>query len=388
MKNIVLTTMVILTFLCPLFSQYATVHLDDNKNYFNDGQALTAEKSLMFTGLIPEGMKMLEISVLSYKDDAGQSPLYKAVWQGKGISEMQNFAVPVNYKLRASEKYDFRFDYFRGLDNAEKQQIEQDIRANVEAYLAAVAEGEKNIKLDKSPRKIVEGLNDILERLLQYYRPADLKTRVEFSEIVLLKIKRLEDANLAQSYSKKDSTMSIAEYRENTRAELIEDLHEQLDREVARILSPEWLVLSKTRLVDNYETEGKQNALSVSFGYGGAYLSGKFSENFDYGSSPYLGLSVPLGNSAFAPKALSNASFTLGAFTKNFTDNQGKEITGVLFNRPWYAGLDYKLFQFIRFNAGATFLQEIGTDGSKGSVAVRPFVGVGARINLNFSLEK
>lgn len=388
MKNFALITTIILTFLCPLVAQYTTVQLDDNKNYFNDGQPLSSEKALMFTGELPDNIKFLEISVLPYKNKDNRVALYTTTWRMPADASSRNFSAPMNYKLRASEKYDFQFDYFRNLNQSEKDRLEQDILANISAYLDVNISGDKSIKLLKNHKKIMEGMNDILHNSLLYYRSNNGQPLIQFSDIVSLKLQKLESENLSKDFVKKDSTTTVTQVRNQTRDALVDDLKDQVNREITRMIDAEWMILDKTRIVDDYETESKQNFLSVSFGYGGAYLSGKVSENFDYGSSPYLGLSVPLGNSTFAPKILSNASFTLGAFTKNFENNEGREISGVLFNRPWYAGLDYKLFQFIRFNAGATFLQGVQGDGSRGEVSIRPFIGVGARLNLNFSLEK
>lgn len=388
MKYLILTALALLTVFNSVFAQYTTVQLDAGKDYFNDGQPLVSEKPLMFTGVLPADIRLVEVIVLPHKDKDSRVPLYQASFSAPEGTEMQNFAVPMNFKLRSSEKYDFHFNYFRELNGDEKEQIRRYISDNIEAYLNVNLTGEKNIKLEKSPKKLTEGMNDILRTALTDYRKADVNTQTQFSEIVTLKAEYLEKEDLSRDYVKKDSTMTLAQVRENARRAATDDMTEQLNREIDQIIEGDWLILDRTRVVNDYETESKQNFLSVSFGYGGAYLSGKLSEDFDYGSSPFLGLSVPLGNSTFAPKVLSNASLTLGAFTQNFENNDGREISGVLFNRPWFAGLDYKLFQFVRFTGGATFLQGVEGDGSKGEVNVRPFIGVGARINLNFSLEK
>ncbi len=384
MKNITLTAAVILTFLCQAVAQYGNIRLDSEKNYFNDGQPLVAEKALMFNGIVPDNIEMVEVTVLPHKDKDNRSALYQTRWNAPQDKEVTEFSVPMNFKLRSSEKYDFRFDYFRELNEVEKANLRSDIQANVNAYLDVNLKGDDNLKLENKPKRIIEGMNEILDNALFYLRSQGATARRDFSDITALKLERLDDSDLIKDLAKRDTTMSKVQARQF----VINDTKEQINREIEQIVSGDWLILESTRLVDDYETESKANFLSVSFGYGGAYLSGKFKEDFDYGSSPFIGLSVPLGNSTFAPKVLSNASLTLGAFTQNFENNEGREISGVLFNRPWFAGLDYKLFQFVRFTGGATFLQGVSGDGSRNEVSVRPFIGVGARINLNFSLEK
>ena len=384
MKNITLTAAVILTFLCQAFAQYGNVRLDANKNYFNDGQPLVAEKALMFNGTVPENIEMIEVTVLPHKDKDNRSALYQTRWDAPKNANVTEFSVPMNFKLRSSEKYDFRFDYFRSLNESEKQQLRADIQANVNAYLDVNLKGDDNLKLENKPKRIMEGMNKILDNALFYLRSQGATARRDFSDVTALKLERLDDSDVIKDLAKRDSTLTKIGARES----VINDTKDQINREIEQIVSGDWLILEESRLVNDYETESRANFLSVSFGYGGAYLSGKFSEDFDYGSAPFVGLSVPLGNSTFAPKVLSNASLTLGAFTRNFENEDGREVSGVLFNRPWFAGLDYKLFQFVRFTGGASFLQGVSGDGSKNEVSVRPFIGVGARINLNFSLEK
>ena len=100
----------------------------------------------------------------------------------------------------------------------------------------------------------------------------------------------------------------------------------------------------------------------------------------------------PLANSTLAPKFLRNSSLTLGAFLQDFEDTDGNKVTGFLVGTPTYLGLDYKLFEFIRFNAGATFLEKekVGqmSDDITSSLLVRPFIGLSARIDLTVSLGK
>ena len=81
----------------------------------------------------------------------------------------------------------------------------------------------------------------------------------------------------------------------------------------------------------------------------------------------------------------------MGVFTKNLEGDGGKEISGPLVGRPFYLGLDYKLFQFVRFNAGGAVLEEpelAGMDNSNKRIFVQPFIGLSAKINLSLSLDK
>lgn len=157
-------------------------------------------------------------------------------------------------------------------------------------------------------------------------------------------------------------------------------------------MNKEWNKRMISRHVDDQETEKRRGAFSINAGYGGVYLGGDL-DDFSYGNAPYLGLSFPMANSTLAPKFLRNSSLTIGAFLQDFEDGDGNKVTGFVVGRPIYLGLDYKLFEFIRFNAGATFLEKekiAGPDDPDliSSLLVRPFIGLSAKVDLSVSLGK
>ena len=87
----------------------------------------------------------------------------------------------------------------------------------------------------------------------------------------------------------------------------------------------------------------------------------------------------------------------VGVFINNFKDDSGVELTGPIFKRPYYVGLGYKVFRFVRVNAGATFLEDISTAGVNGindltgledRVVIRPMIGISAEIKLWTSLAE
>jgi len=366
-------------------AQYTTVTYDYSKNYFNEGQAIPAEKLLMFTGAVPENSYRVELTIHSHK---GNNVLYKATWKGEPRS---SFSIPINYRLRASDKYDFQVDYFSPVGTRERESLQEQVLTRLYNYVDANLELEKkSFDLEKRSKKMLRELNAILGTTLQDYRVDGLNTELVLSEAIQQKLEQLEDADLTRGITAKDSTRM--KKIELVAAERRLELQAQLEGEVAQFFSNDLLKLTDSRYIDNYETEAKKSTLSINVGYGGVYLDGKLSEDLTYGDAPYVGLAIPLGNSTFAPRFLSNASLTLGIFTDNFEDENGNEVTGIIFDRPLYLGLDYKLFQFVHFNAGATLLETMETSGSVDAsntqLEIRPFIGLGTRIDLNFSIPK
>ena len=87
MKKLTLALVVTLGVVCTAYSQYMTINYDLEKNYFNEGQPLPAEKTLMFTGLVPQGVDIIEISILRPKRRATK---IASTWlRGKTLTTMR-----------------------------------------------------------------------------------------------------------------------------------------------------------------------------------------------------------------------------------------------------------------------------------------------------------
>ena len=304
----------------------------------------------------------------------------------------------MNQRLRASTKYDIEITYFKPVSKSDSEALNDRLTEKLHSFIDFnLTDGKKGIKLMRSEKKMVAAMNEMVQNDMKNYRNSVQVPYVGFSELVAMKLKQIKSTSIkvekstAETKAERKSIQSAG--KAQIRQDLIDELKDLVSKETQDITAGNWSVLADSRYVDNYETEGKQSSFAVNFGYGGVYLSGKVSDNLTYGNSPYLGLSFPLGNTTFAPKVLSNSSITLGAFVNNFTDENNNTVTGPVFGRPIYLGLDYKLFQFVRFNAGATLLEgmkakdETNLDFTK-TIYVRPFIGLSAKINLAIGLDK
>lgn len=390
MKKCILFLIVCIGLVLPIFSQFTTISYDLERNYFNEGQPLPSEKSLMFSGIVPDDVKVIEITILPGKARGDRDMLYRTSWIDVDNNTNTNFSLAINYQLRSSEKYDFRIDYFSAINEADQEALGSMITNRIKAYLETyiLIKG-RQIDLAKSEKKMAAEMENIVAEALAEYRTRDGQQFVGFSETIEQAL-----ANLGKmAFEKKDSTVNQNETRRNAVDQQIARLQGIVDAEVMQIMHNEWNKQVISRYVDDQETEKKKGTFSINAGYGGVYLDGNL-DNFTYGSSPYLGLSFPLANSTLAPKFLRNSSLTIGAFLQNFEDEDDNNITGFVVGRPIYLGLDYKLFEFIRFNAGATFLEKeeinnsIGENKVISSLLVRPFIGLSAKVDLSVGLGK
>ncbi|MCO6477051.1 MAG: hypothetical protein J5I94_10550, partial [Phaeodactylibacter sp.] len=386
--------LVILLFFTFLFSsleaQYATVNFDYEKARFGENQPLPAETPIIFTGPIRADVDIVEVRIYSYKGKEKSGPLVSADWKRpEDNTGATNFNVLANYKLRASKKYDIEITYFRPVSERERQALAERLARTMEVYLdTQMGNGGKRISFQQSSRKILREMNELAASILSEYRRRSDEPIPTFSDLVEMKIEQVESVKLPKE-GKEEAGEDVSA-RMQQRSQLIQELRALVELEIRAMANKNLLIFADSRYVDDYRTEDKSGYFAINAGYGGVYLGGNL-ENLDYGTAPYLGLSFPLSTSTIAPRFLRNASLTVGVFTRNFDGEADKEITGPLVGRPFYVGLDYKLFQFVRFNAGGAVLEEpevTGNGGDNNRIFLQPFVGLSAKVNLSLSLDK
>ncbi|WP_338766994.1 hypothetical protein WAF17_04930 [Bernardetia sp. ABR2-2B] len=373
-------------------AQYATAVFEYEKSSFNNSQALPAEENLMISGAAQPETVLVEIVILDDKSNRKDDPkpLFVATWVRPPYSSIGTFTVPVNYKLRGSSKYDVQVDYYRRITDMERENLRQDLYNNLFAYTEQSFTVErKRARVIGGTAQLVRNLNEIARKGLSLYRNRSQLQFEGFSDLVVSKIDQINKANLKKGkfiFSKRKKKDARADYREK----LMTELKQLLASELGQVLNVDLLVLQDRKFMDDYPTEKTRTEIPLNVGYGGVHLAGTNSENSSFGSSPYAGLSLPLGKKGFAGEFWSRSSISVGFFFNNFEDDAGNEISGPIVNRPTYIGLGYRVFRFIRFNAGGTFLED-STQGGGGvfdQIYIRPFVGFSAEFRFWIDLEK
>lgn len=367
-----------------IFAQFTSVNYDLEKNYFNEGQALPAEKPLVFSGEVPAGVDLIAIRILPAKN--GKSALYETSWIDFDDEKNRTYSLSVNYPLRASAQYDIQFDFYTSTDQTDMRALAERVTAQTDAYVAAsfTSDG-KDVEAAAKPAKMVAQLEEIICEALREYRFKSDQSAVQLSGAITQQFKSIAAMELKPQKGPEAETNDAL-------PNAIKDAQVRVRKEVDGILNKSWSKLAFTRYVDDYPTTEQKGSFAVNVGYGLVYLDDNKGDDFVYDNSPYAGLSFPLSNSTIAPRFLRNASISMGVFLDNFSDDQGNEISGLIVGRPFYLGLDYKLFEFIHFNLGATLLEK--TTPATVDVAeiknayIRPFIGLSAKIDLSIGLGK
>ena len=392
MKKILTSFMAVLAFSISLTAQLSIVNFEEELRQFNNGEAIPAEKKLLIVGTIPSDINLVEVLIFTSKGKDNRKALYTNFWLRPKDNTGTQYKVPIQYRLNAGKEYDFSLRYFKMLDKEEKRQLYSQLVNNLNNYVdQSFAIGKKKLDFSKKTKHIMKDLNNVVVVGLSNYRTSNHVNFSGFSDIVRGQLEKIQAANLKEAdrvVDEKDAKKAKKIFH----GKMIADLKQMIASEVQFVLNDKWNSLDQVHYVDHVETEKRNGYFSVNAGYGAVYLGGNI-DNLNYETAPYLGLSFPLSTSTIAPKIFRNASITVGVFLKDLDGEDDKKITGPIIKRPLYLGLDYKLFQFIRFNAGAAFLEEVGEDngqisGIEKRVFVKPFVGLSAKINLSIGLDK
>jgi hypothetical protein len=373
-----------------LLAQYESATFDLEKQYFNGGQPLPAETYLMITGGIPSDYGQVEIAI--YANHKRKKALYSNIWQRFEGNNKGMFEIPVNYKLRSNRYYDFVFRYHRSMKDSEKETLKLELFKIINSHLEERFQS-KNRRM-KALQPVKRSFNQLNKQVKDILSPYHSNNHAfdGFSPLLLQSMRNFKKNKIStsdaykhsrdslshepnKSQKKQDKSQSYQQGFQNRITTLQEAAHKDIDRFFTQPL----LVKAETRNVSRYPTKNTANIMQINVGYGGVLLSSPTNlNNIEYSTSPYVGLSVALGNRSFSNAFWSNSSVSTGVFISNFKNSSDEALSGPIIGRPYYLAFGYKMFQFLRLNAGASLLENKALN----QISVHPFVGASLEINL------
>ncbi|WP_347158336.1 hypothetical protein [Pontibacter chitinilyticus] len=394
MKSKLYVLLIFMIVSMPAMAQYKTVMFNYERAYFDDGQPLPAETKFIVTGETSPTIGLVELKLYE-SSNTKKEPFYQNSWKRRVGSRQNTFSIPVSQPLRGNEEYTFVLNFYSPITVRQQRRLLGQVNEALSAYINQSYQVERNsIEMRENPSTVRSDMNAIVNQGLSLYRNQINYKFDGFSDIVLDKLKQIQDLNLKKArfniFSKEDADKT--EIRLKYAQEQLEALKSLVQGEVAQYVGPQLYALTDTKIIKDYATEKTKNVIALNFGYGGVYYSGSAS-NFTSDTAPYAGISLPLGKAPFSSAFWNNTSISAGVFLKNLDFGDGKVATGPLVQRPVFVGLGYKVLPFIRLNAGATVLQDKKggnslSDLSLDRIYVRPFVGLSLEVNLWLNLSR
>jgi hypothetical protein len=383
MKNLLLALFVSVAAFA--HAQHSTLILDYEKSCFGENEPLPANKNFVITGVSGNNIPYVEVQIFNGKHKADEAAIYQNFWKRDLNSQSTKFIIPINQKLRENRDYDILVRYYRTATDAERATLQADITKTIDAYvMQSFKQSLDKINFERSPKKMVADLNKIVTEGTSRYRHRTSFDFGSFSDVALMKMEQLESQSLKNVSEANAADGNDVGTRKIFRDRLLDELKTMLHTEVAQYFNRELYIMVDDKFIASYPTESLESSLPVNIGYGGALLNTDF-DAFNYIAAPYLGFSFPFGKEGSNSKFLQRSSLSFGVLLdRNLLDRNNIDYTGPIFNVPVYGALGYRAFRFVRINAGVTVLENVTTS----NIAVHPFIGISAELNLSLSLAK
>ena len=392
MKKIVAGICCLCLSIASLNAQKKSILLEPQTRKINQGEPLPTQSS--FDIQVPVGKEIGIVMINVFRGNKTSDIIQKTYWTRPVYFKGDFAELPVDVRLRNNSKYGFDVTLYALLSDSEKSNLREQIHQNISNYInASIESNSKAIDISNNSGKIVRDLNMVVRRSLTYYRNTQQRAFEGFSDIVSLKIKQVANARLSNANyniirTPADSLKTSNELKAIYANQLKTDLLQIILNETDNYLNLDFVKLYDSFIIPNRVTERSQTVLPLFVGYGGVYLGGSVN-NLEYDSKPYAGLSFPLGRGT--ENHYGRTSFILGVFLANFKDGSGNTITGPIVDRPVFAGLGFRIYDFINLNAGmvATSMDKQNLSNIKTSdVQLKPFIGLNAQFNLWLGLNK
>ena len=365
----------ILAFSTVSFAQMQTLLLNAKYLQFDNGRELPAEQAFIINSEVPGTVEMVKMQLSNVPFKLNKQ-LYESIWVRKENDNTTVAILPNYFKLKSGNKYNFKFLYYRNLQETERQQVSQMLKTTVQAFLTSnIEQKETKYLFRNSPSDIYSSLNTLLSESMVDYETRRGSLAPKWSGIIENML-----TTMAKSKISKDTDVKNAD-------NLFAILKNEMNNEITMFANSYDYVLSDVVSIEDYPTEKTMNTISLNIGYAGIYNSGDFS-NLDYYSGPYLGISLPLGNRAFNSNFWSKTSLSAGIFLQDFTATNSAKISGPIAEKPIYFGVGYKIFKFLRLQAGTTVLEETDPLNGDKSVYMKPFIGLSMEFQLWLGVNK
>lgn len=355
-------------------AQIQTIQFNPSQLQFDNGKTLPAEKSFLVSTEVSPTIEFIKMQISNLDFDRKKN-LFESAWSRNDEDKGNVAILSNNYKLKSGREYNFRFLYFRKIQESERQEINIMLSTSMQSYLKS------NIQLRddryiflKSPRDIYTSLNGILQEGMVNYEIFQGGNAPKISGII---------ENMLENLAKERVILDTTSMNSINR---FETLLQQLNNEILIIANYYQYVLKDEITILDYPTENLMNTLAINVGYAGIYESGGVSD-LGYYSGPFAGISFPLGNRVYNSNFLSNTSISAGVFLKNFETSGLNKVSGPVVGLPIYVSAGYRILKFIRLQAGATILEETDYITDSKSVYLKPFVGISLEFQMWIGLD-
>ena len=378
MKYII--TLIVSIFTTTAIAQNKIIKLDFENRSFKNASELPYGKPFLIEGEISKEISFIEI-VTKFNNSSNKLSTYH--WDRAESNRTETFEMIMLNPLKSNTKYDFTVSTYRVMSAQQKQMLSQELTKRVVYYIKSNLEvNGKSISIE-NPRKVTNGLNELLQNGLQYQRSTNGIQFTELSAIVEEEIRRLGDINL-----KKMLKLKKSETKESVSDEIISSklnyLAELVLSEIKPFINSDLVQQHKSFSIEGVETEKERFTLPIN---AGMYVWNTNTNINNIGVSntsitPGIGFTLPFSRGVqLKDRSINSLGLSFGVLLSPIKNAADVKLATPGINLPVYGALGINVFRFIRINAGTLIVKELNATNI-GNLQFYPTLGIAFELNL------
>ena len=387
MKKLFSTATLLLLFSC-LFAQERIVKVDFESGSFFNNPKIPYDEPFIILGETSRDIEFVKVNI--YYEGKGYI-LHSFIWSRYDGNNSESFNVVIPPVLRSNTKYDFEIVTYKMLSNNAKELLLKNVQDRIRFLLM------NNIYFDgrdvvvNNPNRVYNKLQELIKEAFQNQESKNSIPIQAPTSLVLEELKKQREFRFGRVLRRTDRS-EVNEAAQQLVADKVEYLVNLISSELMPFLSSQLVQHYRVAKVTSVETDKTQFTLPINFGVYAwdktVKVDNKAVHNIDF--TPGLGLTIPFSNKSrltHRTRLFDSFGVSAGVLLKPVVDKNGNEFVTPGINLPVYAGLGFRLFKVVRFNAGVLV---VGQKGSKGfdNLSVIPTAGLALELNLWLGIKK
>lgn len=388
MKRIFLTAIISLIVTISSTAQERVVKIDFQSGSFVNNPKIPFDEPFLIQGELGEDIEFVKVNI--YYSDKNNA-LHTFTWNRIATNQSQTFNIVVPAILRSNTKYDFEIITYKLITTSQKEELLKSVEDRVRFLLMNnIYFDGKNIIVNK-PKDVFSKIDNLIKESLIHFESKNLLPIQAPSSLVLEELKKQSKFKFSRFFKRKDriETDSIANKLVFSK---INHLVSLISSEVAPFINSQLVQHYRIVKVKSVETDREPFTLPINVGMYAwdKTISTNNTSTHNINFTPGVGLTIPFANkSKFTSQKRLFDSFgwSAGVLLQPVTDANGVKFVTPGVNLPVYAGLGFRLFKVVRFNAGVLVLGEKGVSGFN-NLSVIPTTGLALELNFWMGVKK
>ncbi|MEX2597840.1 MAG: hypothetical protein WEC59_13025 [Salibacteraceae bacterium] len=388
MKKKILTSLLLQAFVVMGYAQERIVKIDFESGSFINNPSIPFDEPFAIMGETSGDIEFVKVNIAYEGKDFN---LHSFVWNRNESNTSENFNILVPPILKSNTNYDFEIITYKLLSKTQKTELLENVEEKVRFLL------ENNIYFDgkhvniNKPKTVYEQLSQLINESFQFHESKNLIPIQSPSSLVLDELKKQSDFKFSRFF-KKVTRVEKDEIANELIDKKVEHLTRLITSELAPFINSEVVQHYRQTNVKSVETDKEQFSLPINVGMYAWSKSINVNniEKQNINFTPGAGITVPFNNkSRFSTKTRIFDSFgaSAGVLFQPVVDANGNEYVTPGVNLPVYAGLGFRIFNVLRFNAGTLILGEKGTQNFT-KLSLSPTVGLALELNVWMGIKK